>query len=122
MSLLFSEKWGESIKSIVRGGGGLEFFVDRTCLGDENDNALMPMQLLLMTEHGCEADAEFWIMTENLDCGPQCSGRVTGGLLYRAKILITQTGNKPAAYRSGGRYSQFRQPMRSTEEVRLITD
>ena len=68
------------------GGGSLEFYVDRACYGPENDNAFVPMQLLMMTEHGCEAEAQFWMMDEPVDCGPDCNPDFGGGLYYSAKI------------------------------------
>ena len=54
---------GQNIKSIVAGGGSLEFLLI-VPYGPENDNALVPMQLLMMTEHGCEAEAQFWMTDE----------------------------------------------------------
>ena len=111
-----SEKWGNNIKSIVAGGGSLEFYVDRACYGPENDNALVPMQLLMMTEHGCEAEAQFWMMDEPVDCGPGCNPDFGGGLYYSAKILITQTAVnlRPTELIAGT--AQFV----TTEEIRLI--
>ena len=46
------EKFGEAVKSLVTGGGSIDFFVDRTCLDEEQGDGLMIMQLLLMTEKG----------------------------------------------------------------------
>lgn len=86
-----SEKFGTAVKSLVSGGGSLEFFIDRTCGDDTTDNSLMIMQLLLMTERGCEADAEFWLTNEPVNCGAVCDGQIGGGLYYKAKILITST-------------------------------
>lgn len=86
-----SEKFGDAVKSLVNGGGNLEFFIDRNCYSEAQDNSLMLMQLLLMTEKGCEAEAEFWLMNEPLNDPPYCNKRIGGGLYYRAKILITGT-------------------------------
>ena len=86
-----SEKFGNAIKSLVNGGGNLEYFIDRECFEGSNDNAIMMMQLLLMTEKGCEAEAEFWMMDEALKDPPYCNKRIGGGLFYTANILITGT-------------------------------
>jgi hypothetical protein len=48
------------------------------------------MQLLMMTEKGCEASAEFWLMTGNAPCDSLC-GRIDGGLYYACDILVTDT-------------------------------
>jgi hypothetical protein len=111
-----SEKWGEQVKSIVSGGGTLEFFIDRKCYDAEHDAALVPMQLLMMTNNGCEAEAEFWMMTYPIDCGPSCGGSFGGGLYYSAKILITATAVnlRPKEILAGT--ASFV----TTEEIRLI--
>ena len=47
----------------------------------------------MMTEHGCEAEAQFWMMDEPVECGTSCESLILeGSLYYSAKILITQTG------------------------------
>ena len=86
-----SEKFGNAVKSLVRGGGNLEFFVDRQCYDEDQDNGLMIMQLLFLTEKGCEADAEFWLIDEELADPPYCNKRIGGGLFYSSKILVTST-------------------------------
>ena len=84
-----SEKFGEAIKSLVSGGGAVEFFVDRECLEEGQTNGIPLMELLLMTDKNAEAQAEFWMMT-GTECGsPHC--KMEGSLYYEAGILITQT-------------------------------
>jgi hypothetical protein len=51
---------------------------------------LVLMQLLLMTEKGCKASAQFWMMTGTDPCGSDCD-RIDGGLYYEADILVTDT-------------------------------
>lgn len=85
-----SEKFGNAIKSFVNGGGNLEFFIDRSCTDATTNNSTMLMQLLMMTDKGCEADAEFWLMGDPHECGDNCSTS-GGALFYKAKILITST-------------------------------
>ena len=110
-----SEKFGNAVKSLVRGGGNLEYFIDRQCFEGSNDNAIMMMQLLLMTEKGCEADAEFWMMNEPLADPPYCNKRIGGGLFYTAKILVTSTAVnlRPTELVAGS--AQFV----TTEEIKL---
>ena len=85
-----AEKFGNAVKSLVTGGGSTEFLIDRICLEDNQDNGLMLMQLLLMTEKGCQASAQFWMMTGTDPCGSDCD-RIDGGLYYEADILVTDT-------------------------------
>ena len=46
------------------------------------------MKLLLMTEKGCKAEAEFW-MIDRPDCGVECD-LINGDLYYKTDILVTQ--------------------------------
>lgn len=86
-----SEKFGTAVKSFVNGGGSLEFFIDRDCGDAAKNNSMLIMQLLMMTEKGCEADAEFWLMDRPIKGESACGGSIGGGLYYQAKILITST-------------------------------
>ena len=86
-----AEKFGTAVKSLVTAGGSTEFLIDRKCFeSDEVDNGLVLMQLLMMTEKGCEASAEFWIMSGDNACDAACNG-IDGGLYYACDILITDT-------------------------------
>ena len=86
-----AEKFGTAVKSLVTAGGSTEFLIDRTCFdSDDHDNGLVLMQLLMMTEKGCEASAEFWLMSGTDSCGSSC-GAINGGLFYACDILITDT-------------------------------
>ena len=86
-----AEKFGTAVKSLVTAGGSTEFLIDRKCFeSDEVDNGLVLMQLLMMTEKGCEASAEFWIMSGDNACDTACNG-IDGGLYYACDILITDT-------------------------------
>ena len=68
---IVGEKFGEAVKSLVSGGGSFEFFIDRTCLGDDTEDASwMMMNLLFNTEGGCsgapiETEAWFNVMEGN---------------------------------------------------------
>lgn len=86
-----AEKFGTAVKSLVTAGGSTEFLIDRECFErDTVDNGLVIMQLLMMTEKGCEATAQFWVMSETNPCGASC-GSIEGGLYYETDILITDT-------------------------------
>lgn len=85
-----AEKWGNAVKSLVTGGGSTDFLIDRKCFDDEHDNGLVLMKLLLMTEKGCKASAQFWMMDRGLECGVECD-LINGSLYYEADILVTQT-------------------------------
>ena len=86
-----AEKFGTAVKSLVTAGGSTEFLIDRKCFeSDEVDNGLVLMQLLMMTEKGCKASAEFWIMSGTDPCGADCD-RIDGGLYYTCDILVTDT-------------------------------
>jgi len=83
-----SEKFGNAVKSLVTGGGSAEFLIDRKCYEDEKDNGLALFQLLMMTEKGCEATAQFWMVDRGGSCGVT-NGSIQGNLYYEANILVT---------------------------------
>ena len=86
-----SEKFGTAVKSLVTAGGSTEFLIDRECFDkDTRDNGLVIMQLLMMTEKGCQASAQFWLMSGTDACGADCD-RIDGSLYYETEILITNT-------------------------------
>lgn len=76
------EKFGDAVKSIVTGGGSMDFIVER----EENiRDSTDLMRLLLMTENGCECNAEFWMIDSRAAEGEL----LPGGLYYSTNILIT---------------------------------
>ena len=87
------EKFGEGVKSLVTGGGSVDFFIDRKCLPNGVDNGLYLMQLLLMTQmEGCKAQAKFFMIQRAYDsenCEASCAG-APGSLWYETEILITR--------------------------------
>ena len=84
------EKFGNSIKSIITGGGSMEYFIDRQCLDDRQTDALQIMQLLLMTENGCQVSARFWVMDRGTEpCNYRC-GPLPGQIYYETDLLITR--------------------------------
>ncbi len=86
-----SEKFGTAVKSLVTAGGSTDFLIDLKAFEqDTEDNGLVLMRLLMMTEKGCTASAEFWLMSGSDACGSNCD-RIDGGLYYACDILITNT-------------------------------
>ena len=83
-----SEKFGNAVKSLVTGGGSAEFLIDRKCYESDEDSGLALLQLLMMTEKGCEATAQFWIIDRTGNCVGN-KGSIQGGLYYESNILVT---------------------------------
>lgn len=81
-------KWGENIKSLVTGGGQIDFMVDRLYENDESRDSTALMRLALLTEKGSKADAEFFLIVNRPDEGTK-SGRLPGDLFYEASLLVT---------------------------------
>lgn len=79
------EKFGESIKSLVSGGGSIDFYIDRKHTSNTEQGSTALMQLLLLTEKGCNADAEFWMV----DSAEDRTDVMPGDLYYSTQILIT---------------------------------
>ena len=87
------EKFGEAVKSLVTGGGSVDYFVDRTCFPEGKDSGLYLMQLVSMTQmDGCKAKARFYMISEPYteNCAPNCSGSLPGSLWYETDILVTR--------------------------------
>ena len=84
------EKFGESVKSIVTGGGKFDFLVGDAKPSSTDDQPVDPsylMQLMMMTERGAKAEAEFWMMRTRASTG--CSQLARGGLYYKTNLLVT---------------------------------
>ena len=85
------EKFGSAVKSVVSGGGSLEYFIDRECLSDCNTDPLQIMQMLLMTNSDYVANARFWLLDRgNGPCDYVC-GPLPGEIYYETDILITRS-------------------------------
>jgi hypothetical protein len=82
-------KFGESVKSLVTGGGQLSFMVEHRQSEDNDPVALA--RLLLMTERGCKAYAQFWVLANrppDNQCQREGGARAAGDLYYEADLLI----------------------------------
>jgi hypothetical protein len=82
-----NQKFGDSVKSLVTGGGSIDFMVDRLYENDSSRDTEALMRLVLLTEKGCLASSRFFLIL-NREAG--CSdGTLPGDLFYEADILIT---------------------------------
>ena len=84
------EKYGNAIKSVVAGGGSMEYFIDRKCLDYCQTDSYQVMQLLLMTDQTAKVSARFWLQDRGDDpCAFMC-GPMPGEIYYQADLLITR--------------------------------
>lgn len=83
------DKFGENVKSVVTGGGSFDFYVDRQTSEDSYDSTSL-MQLLLMTEKGCKANAQFYMLYGREE-RPERPEQLAGDLFYECDILITNS-------------------------------
>lgn len=79
------ERFGDSVKSIVTGGGTMDFLVDRTDDGVDRNDSTYLLNLLLLTEKGCKAEAEFWMIDNRADA----AGLLPGDLYYETDLMVT---------------------------------
>jgi len=81
------DKFGENVKSIVSGGGSFDFYIDRQS-SEGNYDATSLLQLLLLTEKGCKANAQFYMIFDR-DDSVERPELLPGDLFYECDILIT---------------------------------
>lgn len=81
------DKFGENVKSIVSGGGSFDFDIDRKASEASYDSTAL-MQLLLLTEKGSKAEAEFYMIVDR-DLSASRPELLPGDLYYECDILIT---------------------------------
>lgn len=79
------DRFGDSVKSLITGGGALDFFVDRKDLANTSDSTFL-LNLLMMTEKGCQAEAEFWLVPSRAE---KNNYLLPGDLFYEANIMVT---------------------------------
>lgn len=81
------ERFGDAVKSIVSGGGTMDFIIERENKSDNYSDSTTLLNLLLMTDKGCKADAEFWMAQNRLV--PACSKLLPGSLYYETQLMVT---------------------------------
>ena len=78
-------KFGEAVKGNVTGSGSFDFIIRNSTTPL---NSLSLLRLVLMTEKGCKATAQFWIYK---DTESDCPTEIPGSLYYEAEILLTSS-------------------------------
>lgn len=90
-STAVGQKFGENVKSIITGGGSLDFIVQRLGSDTTYDPTVL-MKLLFLTEKGAQANAQFY-MGSRADRDNACSTDglqvLPGDLYYECDILLT---------------------------------
>ena len=80
-------RWGQNVKSLVTGGGSVDFMADRIYESDDSRDSTALMQLVLLTEKGAKAEARFFLIANRQ--GDPCSPALPGDLYYEAELLVT---------------------------------
>lgn len=79
-----SEKFGESVKAIVRGTGSLNFIYENRISENEQSSSNL-LRLALLTQEASKASAKFYIYKDRANEG----GNVTGSAYYECDILLS---------------------------------
>jgi hypothetical protein len=90
-------KFGESVKSLITGGGEIGYYAEYRNSEERYDPTAL-MRLLLLTEKGCKASAQFWLLQDR-DSQPTCVGLLDdpcatlapGDIYYTADLLVVGT-------------------------------
>lgn len=82
-------KFGEAMKSLVTGGGQIGYMAERRSEQGRHDPTAL-LRLLLLTQYGCKASAQFWILQDRPAQGA-CSGLAPGDFYYQADLLVVGT-------------------------------
>jgi hypothetical protein len=92
------ERYGESTRAMVTGGGTLNFFVNRNQNADEAD-AIYLAQLLIVLEQGSSAEAIFRVTRKHpyASTAPGSRRLPTNNVSYKAKLLLTNTATDTTA-------------------------
>lgn len=105
-------KFGEAVKSLVTGGGEIGYLVDRRA-GSGIDDPTSLFRLLLLTERGCKALAQFWMIEDRLSTN--CANISPGDLYYETEMLVVGTSINTRAEDLIGGAARFV----TTGEIRL---
>lgn len=80
------ETFGESVKSLVRGSGNLEFLAEHSYVEGEQDGLAL-LRLVLLTQNQCNTKARFYLYKNRIASSP----RISGSVYYECDILLTNT-------------------------------
>lgn len=85
------QRFGESTRALVTGGGRLNFFINRFENGNATD-ATFIARLLTLLDKGCKAEAIFHLTTQAVSDPYQPGDRrlSQGNTAYRAELLLTR--------------------------------
>jgi len=87
-------RFGESLKTLITGGGDLNFFIDRRTKTNYADSTML-LNLLLMVERGCIAEGRFWMIADRV-ANPR-TDLLPGDCYYQVPLLIVGTSIQTAA-------------------------
>lgn len=87
------ERFGDAVKSLITGGGVLDFMLDRAYHAPTEQDSATLLQLLLLTDKGCKAEARFYMIR---DREARC-GLLPGSLYYDATLMITSSAVNTSA-------------------------
>lgn len=108
-------KFGESVKSLITGGGEIGYMAERRDEEGRYDPTAL-LRLLLLTERGAKATAQFWILQDRPSQGA-CSGLAPGDFYYQADLLVVGTSLNLVPTDVVGGAARFV----TTGEIRLLT-
>lgn len=80
------ETFGEHVKSLVRGAGTLNFFVDHRNEANKIDPMAL-LRLVLLTENQCNTNAKFYLYQNRNEASP----KINGSAYYQCDLLLTNT-------------------------------
>ena len=105
-------KFGDAVKSLVTAGGEIGYLVERRGTAGKQDPTIL-MRLLMLTERGCKATAQFWLI-EDRDATP-CGNILPGDIYYETDMLVVGSSLNTAADDLIGGAARFV----TTGEIRL---
>lgn len=79
------ERFGDAVKSVINGGGSMDFLVERSDLADNKQDSTALMRLLMMVDKGCKAEAQFWMIKGRKSTDPL----LPGDLYYETQLMVT---------------------------------
>lgn len=82
------DKFGSTIKALITGGGTADFIVERQALSNGLDPTAL-LQLLLLLEKGCKAEARFNLIDNREHAGQ--TSLLNGSLYYETEIMVTSS-------------------------------
>ena len=95
-----AERYGDSVKALVRGSGTLQFDIERSYREGKQDATAL-LRLVLMLDRGCNCRARFYLHRDRPaearsanDCRDP---RLGGALWYECDLLLARTGVQTAA-------------------------